>query len=72
MCRKHLRLYQLLEVINECSKDIGYKSTCKNQLYFYFVFWLDWGLNSGLYTCKVGASLLEPHLQSILLWLFRG
>jgi hypothetical protein len=30
----------------------------------------NWGLNSGLWACKVGALLLEPHLQSILLWLF--
>jgi hypothetical protein len=28
------------------------------------------GLNSGLHVCKAGALLLEPHLQSILLWLF--
>jgi hypothetical protein len=28
------------------------------------------GLNSGLCTCKAGALPLEPHLQSILLWLF--
>jgi hypothetical protein len=28
------------------------------------------GLNSMLQACKTGAVLLEPHLQSILLWLF--
>jgi hypothetical protein len=28
------------------------------------------GLNSGLCACKSGALPLEPHLQSILLWLF--
>jgi hypothetical protein len=27
-------------------------------------------LNSGLHACKAGALLLEPRLQSILLWLF--
>jgi hypothetical protein len=27
-------------------------------------------LNSGLKACKASALLLEPHLQSILLWLF--
>jgi hypothetical protein len=27
-------------------------------------------LNSGLHAYKAGALLLEPHLQSILLWLF--
>jgi hypothetical protein len=32
--------------------------------------WWDWGLNSGLRVCKAGTLLLEPHLQSILLWLF--
>jgi hypothetical protein len=34
------------------------------------LFWWGWGLNSGLCGCKAGALLLEPHLQSILLWLF--
>jgi hypothetical protein len=29
----------------------------------YIYFWWDWGL-------KAGALPLEPHLQSILLWLF--
>jgi hypothetical protein len=28
------------------------------------------GLNSGLHTCKAGTLPLEPHLQSMLLWLF--
>jgi hypothetical protein len=35
-----------------------------------FVFWWEWGLNSGLCACKAGTLLLEPHLQSTLLWLF--
>jgi hypothetical protein len=30
----------------------------------------DWDLNSGLGAGKVGILLLEPHLPSILLWLF--
>jgi hypothetical protein len=30
----------------------------------------DWGLNSGLHIFKAGTLLLEPYLQSILLWLF--
>jgi hypothetical protein len=30
----------------------------------------DWGLNSRLCNCKAGAVLLEPCLQSFLLWLF--
>jgi hypothetical protein len=36
----------------------------------FFSFWWDWALNSGLCTCKAGALLLKPHLQSILLCLF--
>jgi hypothetical protein len=35
-----------------------------------FFFWWDWGLNSGLCICKAGALQLEPHFQSILVWLF--
>jgi hypothetical protein len=27
------------------------------------------GLNSGVHACKAGTLQLEPHLQSILLWL---
>jgi hypothetical protein len=27
-------------------------------------------MNSGLHACKAGTLLLEPHLQSVLLWLF--
>jgi hypothetical protein len=38
--------------------------------YYIFFFGWDWGLNSGLHTCKVGALLLELHLQSVLFWLF--
>jgi hypothetical protein len=34
---------------------------------YVFFFWWDWDLNSGLHTCKAGAPLLEPHLQSIFL-----
>jgi hypothetical protein len=33
-----------------------------------FFFWWDWGLNSGPCTCKSGAILLEPYLETILLW----
>jgi hypothetical protein len=36
---------------------------------FLFLWW-DLGFNSGLYGCKAGTLLLEPHLQPILLWLF--
>jgi heme/copper-type cytochrome/quinol oxidase subunit 4 len=43
-----------------------------NQVSFhlFFFFWWDWRLNSGLSTCKADALQLEPHFQSILLWLF--
>jgi hypothetical protein len=35
-----------------------------------FFFLWDWGLKSRLCTCKTHTFLHEPHLQSILLWLF--
>jgi hypothetical protein len=41
--------------------------------FFFFFFFVRLGfelLNSGLFTCKAGTLLHEPHLQSILLWLF--
>jgi hypothetical protein len=38
-------------------------------LYIYIIL-VGLGLNSELHTYKPGAELLEPHLQSILLWLF--
>jgi hypothetical protein len=38
-------------------------------IYFY-VFWWDWVFNSGLQAFEAGTLLLEPHFQSILLWLF--
>jgi hypothetical protein len=41
-----------------------------HQLFFFFFNWRDWGLNWGLCACKAGTLLLEPQLQSILLWLF--
>jgi hypothetical protein len=37
---------------------------------YLFIYLWDWDLNSGLCYCKGGALLLEPHLWSILLWLF--
>jgi hypothetical protein len=39
-------------------------------LSFFFFFWWDWSLNSGICAWKAGALPLEPHFQSILLWLF--
>jgi hypothetical protein len=46
-------------------------SSCKSRFpNFFFFFWWDWGLNSGLCSCKAGILPLEPLLQSILLWLF--
>jgi hypothetical protein len=35
-----------------------------------FLLLLGLGFESGLHTCKTGTLPLEPHLQSILLWLF--
>jgi hypothetical protein len=43
---------------------------CKMSGSWLFFFLVDQGLNSGLCTCKASVLLLEPHLQSILLWLF--
>jgi hypothetical protein len=37
--------------------------------HLFFFFWWNWGLDSGLCTCRVGTLLLDPHLQSVLLWL---
>jgi hypothetical protein len=39
-------------------------------LQFYFIYLFIFGGNSGLHTCKTGALPLEPHFQSILLWIF--
>jgi hypothetical protein len=36
----------------------------------YTLFSVVLGLNTGLCICKAGALLLEPYLQSILLWLY--
>jgi hypothetical protein len=35
-----------------------------------FFIWWDWGLNSGLHTCKANTLSLDLHLQSNLFWLF--
>jgi hypothetical protein len=37
---------------------------------FICLFWWDWGLKTGLWACKAGTLLIEPHLLSILPWLF--
>jgi hypothetical protein len=34
--------------------------------FFIFSFWWDWGLNSGLHTCKAGVQPLEPNFQSLV------
>jgi hypothetical protein len=39
-------------------------------LYYIIVFGWDWGLHSGLLTCKARALMLEPLLQSVLLRFF--
>jgi hypothetical protein len=45
---------------------------CEGLWKVFVCFWWDWGLNSGLWACKTGASQLKPHLQFILLWLGFG
>jgi hypothetical protein len=37
---------------------------------FVFFWWWYLGLNSGIGTCKMGSTPCDPHLNSILLWLF--
>jgi hypothetical protein len=32
---------------------------------FIYLFWWEWGLNSGLHGCKAGVLPLESHLQSV-------
>jgi hypothetical protein len=52
----------------ECINQIS-----KNQSLILFLCWgagREWGLNSGFCACKAGTLPLEPHLQSILPWLF--
>jgi hypothetical protein len=39
-------------------------------LLWFFFFWCDWGLNSGLCTCKVAFYCLSPRLQFILFGYF--
>jgi hypothetical protein len=34
---------------------------------FFFSFWCNWGLNSGLYTCNTGTLQLEPYLSPFFL-----
>jgi hypothetical protein len=46
------------------------KAVCAFFHGFFFFLFVGHGLNSGFCICKVGALPLEPHLQSILLWLF--
>jgi hypothetical protein len=38
-------------------------------VFFFFSLW-DWSLNLRLGACKADTVLLEPHLQSILFWIF--
>jgi hypothetical protein len=38
--------------------------------FFIFLMGLGFELSASIHTCKAGALLLKPHLQSILLWLF--
>jgi hypothetical protein len=56
-------------IFNLRSAGIFFPISMTNAIYIGF-FWWDWDLNSGLCVYKVGALLLEPHLQSISFWLF--
>jgi hypothetical protein len=38
--------------------------------FIHLCFWWDWSLNLKFHACKAGALPYEPHLQSVLLWLF--
>jgi hypothetical protein len=43
-----------------------------NLLYAYFFFLWDWGLNSGLQTCKAGTFPLESHVQFLFFFMAYG
>jgi hypothetical protein len=79
--RSHFLLHQpALDPTLRCSRQTQPSRACSLNLdvsffliyLFIYFFWWDWSLNSVLCTCKAGALLLEPHLKSILLWLFFG
>jgi hypothetical protein len=42
------------------------------EIIYLFIYLWDWGLNSGLHSCKIGTLSLEPCLESTLLWLCFG
>jgi hypothetical protein len=51
---------------------LGWHSTtwATSPAHVFFLFFWDWGLNSGLHAYKTGILLLRVCLQSILLWFF--
>jgi hypothetical protein len=58
------------------SSDLGYEDVSLSDMVFLLLFsslffgeW-NYGLNSGLCAVKAGALPFEPHVQSVLLWLF--
>jgi hypothetical protein len=57
-------------IVSKIVSNFWWFLTFKTNLAFLFFFWWDCNLNSGLRTCEAGSLLLEPLLQSILLWLF--
>jgi hypothetical protein len=54
---------------NELGSTIMIAVLSDTVIMFFFCLW-DWSLNSDLHTWKASILLLEPYLQSILLWLF--
>jgi hypothetical protein len=54
------------------SFNVTYSATMDVRIWtfsFLFLLW-DWGLNSGLHTCRADTLTLEPNFQFILVWLF--
>jgi hypothetical protein len=63
-------LFLPLNTLSACFAYLNYTFIHLDLCLFFFFFLWDWSLNSGLCAYKVDTVMLEPHLQSILLWLF--
>jgi hypothetical protein len=62
-------VFCLIACINEMM-EVDQRTQSPSLLVEFFLEGWDWSLSSGVHTYKAGTRLLEPHLQSILLWLF--